>query len=72
MTMLLAIRQEIVPVIIVVVLLAVWTVLQLRGGMVPDDVKTLVTAIVTFYFGARTGGAAAARALNGAAHGLTE
>ncbi len=63
--MLAEIRKEIVPIIIVLDLLIVWSILTLTGDTMPPAVDTLVTAVVVFYFGNRSGSAAAARALNG-------
>lgn len=60
-----SIRQELLPIVIVIVVLGVWASLQLGVSEVPDDVQTLATAVVMYYFGTRTGGSAAARALNG-------
>lgn len=60
-------RKELVPIIIVVDLLAVWSFLIITQQAIPDNVDTLVTAVVVWYFGSRTGAAAATRALNGSA-----
>jgi hypothetical protein len=62
-----ALRDELVPIIIVVDLLAVWSFLIVTGQAIPDNVNLLVTAVTVFYFGSRTGAGAATRALNGAA-----
>jgi hypothetical protein len=69
------IRQEILPIVIVAALLAGALRYWLLGMGVPDDLQTLVTAVTMFYFGSRTGAAAATRAINGsivAAHTGTE
>ncbi len=63
--MLSEVRKEFVPIVIVIDLLFVWSWLILTGTSVPPNVDTLVTAVVVFYFGTRTGAAAATRALNG-------
>ncbi len=68
--MLKALRDELVPIVIVVDLLGVWSFLIVTGQVVPPNVDTLVTAVTVFYFGSRTGAAAAARAINGAADKL--
>lgn len=60
-------KRELVPIIIVLDLLGVWSYLIVSGQVIPPQVDTLITAVVVFYFGSRTGGAAAARAINGQA-----
>ena len=42
--------KPIVPLIVVVV----FAVLALRGGLQPDTVMTIVTMVVAFYFGTQT------------------
>lgn len=50
-TLLQAIREELVPVIIVVSLLALYAVMTLTGsGGAPDDLRQLVGIVVAFYF----------------------
>lgn len=65
LAMIAAIRNELVPIIIVAALLAAALRYWLSGASLPDDLSVLVTAIVSLYFGSRTGAAAATRALNG-------
>lgn len=65
--MLAEIRKELIPILIVIDLLAVWSFLTIVGREIPGQVDTLVSVVVAFYFGSRTGAAAATRALNGAA-----
>lgn len=50
-TLLQAIREELVPVIIVVSLLALYAAMMLtRDGSAPDDLRQLVGIVVAFYF----------------------
>lgn len=50
MTLLQAIREELVPVIIVVSLLALYGIKLLTSGDAPDDLRQLVGIVVAFYF----------------------
>ena len=54
MTWATVVREELVPVIIVVALLLAYVGRILTGLDVPDDLRTLVATITAFYFGART------------------
>ena len=38
------------------VVVAVFAILALRGGLQPDTVMTIVTMVVAFYFGTQTEG----------------
>ncbi len=76
MRVLAALREELVPVLIVAVLLLVYAFTILTHGVVPDDLQTLLSMVVAFYFGARTSasGASAVRRIaqsitNGNANG---
>lgn len=51
MTLLQALRDELVPVIIVVSLLALYSYEVIAAGDPPGDLKTLVATVVAFYFG---------------------
>lgn len=55
-----AIRSEGVPILIVVVLLGLYSYLLVVAGDAPDDLRTLVAAVVAFYFGQRGAGQAVA------------
>ena len=50
MTMLQAIREDLVPVIIVVSLLALYGSMTLSLAGAPDDLRQLVGIVVAFYF----------------------
>lgn len=50
-TLLQALRDELVPVIIVVSLLALYAQQIIAAGDPPGDLKTLVATVVAFYFG---------------------
>lgn len=43
-----------VKTIVTLVVVAVFAVLALRGGLQPDTVMTIVTMVVAFYFGTQT------------------
>jgi hypothetical protein len=43
-----------VKTLITVVVIAVFSVLALRGDITPDNVMIVVTAVVSFYFGTQT------------------
>ena len=45
-----------VKTIVTLVVVAVFAVLALRGGLQPDTVLTIVTMVVAFYFGTQTEG----------------
>lgn len=45
-----------VKTIVTLVVVAVFAVLALRGGLQPDTVMTIVTMVVAFYFGTQTEG----------------
>lgn len=49
-----AVREELVPVLIVTVLLALYTFVIVTKQTVPEDLKTLVASVTAFYFGGRT------------------
>lgn len=66
------VQRELIPTVIVLVLLLAALRYWLGNVPIPDDLSILVTAVVTFYFGARTGASAATRALNGHAAGVTD
>ena len=63
--MLHALRNELVPIIIVVALLVAALRFWLTDVALPDDLSVLLTAIVAWYFGVQTGQRAATRAING-------
>ena len=43
-----------VKTIVTLVVVAVFAVMALRGGLQPDTVMTIVTMVVAFYFGTQT------------------
>lgn len=45
-----------VKTIVTLVVVAVFAILALRGGLQPDTVMTIVTMVVAFYFGTQTEG----------------
>lgn len=45
-----------VKTIVTLIVVTVFTVLALRGGLQPDTVMTIVTMVVAFYFGTQTEG----------------
>ena len=45
-----------VKTIVTLVVVAVFSILALRGGLQPDTVMTIVTMVVAFYFGTQTEG----------------
>lgn len=45
-----------VKTIVTLVVVAVFAVMALRGGLQPDTVMTIVTMVVAFYFGTQTEG----------------
>ena len=45
-----------VKTIVTLVVVAVFAILALRGGLQPDTVMTIVTMVVAFYFGKQTEG----------------
>ena len=47
------IRDELIPALIVAVLLGIYGFLLVNHNAVPDDLKTLVVAVVSFYFGGK-------------------
>lgn len=59
-TLLQAIREELVPVVIVISLLALYAVMILTRADAPDDLRQLVGIVVAFYF-AKGATSAAAR-----------
>ena len=63
--MLHALRNELVPIVIVVALLAAALRYWMAEAALPDDLSVLLTAIVAWYFGVQTGQRAATRAING-------
>ena len=44
-----------VKTIVTLVVVAVFAILALRGGLQPDTVMTIVTMVVAFYFGTQNG-----------------
>lgn len=44
-----------VKTIVTLVVVAVFAILALRGGLQPDTVMTIVTMVVAFYFGTQSG-----------------
>lgn len=63
--MLAEVRKEVLPMLIVVALFVAALRYWLASVPIPDDLSILLTSVVMFYFGTRTGQAAASRALNG-------
>lgn len=49
-----AVREELVPVLIVAVLLTLYAWVIITHQVVPEDLKTLVASVTAFYFGGRT------------------
>ena len=45
-----------VKTIVTLIVVVVFAVLALRGGLQPDTVMTIVTMVVAFYFGTQTEG----------------
>ena len=45
-----------VKTIVTLVVVVVFAILALRGGLQPDTVMTIVTMVVAFYFGTQTEG----------------
>ena len=45
-----------VKTIVTLVVVAVFAILALRGGLQPDTVMTIVTMVVAFYFGTQSEG----------------
>lgn len=45
-----------VKTIVTLVVVVVFAILALRGGLQPDTVMTIVTMVVVFYFGTQTEG----------------
>ena len=45
-----------VKTIVTLIVVVVFAVLALRGGLQPDTVMTIVTMVVAFYFGTQTQG----------------
>ncbi len=67
-TMLSQLKNEIIPIMIVAALLAAALRYWLALLSMPDDLSVLMTAIVAWYFGSRSGAAVATRALNGSSN----